>query len=314
MALARASFPLEPVPKQLELLGAQALGAHAGRVPHLHHQLPHPLSRSGRRAGSHRQRAGQRLAAMGEGGVDEGAQRGRRGRAPAAQANEHRVHPGHGMKHAPRDRAQDTHLAGQLGQHRGHPVGPRTGRRGQPLPHLALDHHHPHRHLGQVLDRAQDGDGCDPVRQVGHHPRGSGRQRVELERDGVLHVQGHVGEPVDRVVQRGLEPAIDLDDMEMGHPRRQVLGQDSKSPSDLEHDVIGPELGRALDHSEQVGVDEEVLAEVAIRPHVEAPQAAQAGLAWQRALHRPRAIGPPARAHHPNNPAAFRSTAPSSSS
>ena len=61
--------------------------------------------------------------------------------------------------------------------------------------------------------------------------------------------------------------------------RGEVLGQHAEAAADLEHDVLRAELGRALDDAEDVRVDEEVLAEVALGPDAELARAPQARLA-----------------------------------
>src|SRR5204862_853169 len=68
----------------------------------------------------------------------------------------------------------------------------------------------------------------------------------------------------------------------------------------LEHDVALVELRHAPDHLEDVVVDQEVLAELAVGPDAELAQAAKAALAE--------------RTHQPNTRAALRSTTRSSSS
>jgi hypothetical protein len=86
---------------------------------------------------------------------------------------------------------------------------------------------------------------------------------------------------------------------------REELRKDTEPSPDLEHHVVRRELRRAPDHVEQVVVDQEVLAEVAIGPDVELAQAAQAGL--------PRRGRLAGAGHQPKTRAALRSTiAPSS--
>ena len=104
----------------------------------------------------------------------------------------------------------------------------------------------------------------------------------------------------ERLGERRLERAVDLDHVEVRHARREVLAQHAQPPADLEHDVGRLELGGATDHSEDVVVDQEVLAELAVGADLEAAQAAQAGLAGLAA-------------HHPRTRAAFSSTVRSSS-
>ena len=84
----------------------------------------------------------------------------------------------------------------------------------------------------------------------------------------------------EHLPQARLERAIQLHHVNVGSVVRQPLGEDALAPSDLEHDLIGVESCGALDHVEDVAVDEEVLAEL----------------------------------HHPNTAAAARSTSSSSCS
>ena len=99
-------------------------------------------------------------------------------------------------------------------------------------------------------------------------------------------MQRHVGEAPKQIAQPVLQTAVDLDHVHVRRDRRQALGQHSLAAPDLEHDVAWTQLGEALDHVEDVAVDEEVLTERAR----------------------------PARSYHPNTAAALRSTAASSSS
>ena len=58
-------------------------------------------------------------------------------------------------------------------------------------------------------------------------------QRVDqIQRDGVA-------ERVERVAQRGLQRAIELDDMRMRDEWREVLAQDSQPAADLKHHIVG---------------------------------------------------------------------------
>ena len=114
-------------------------------------------------------------------------------------------------------------------------------------------------------------------------------------------------EPGERVAQRRLERAVDLDDVHERRSGGEVLGEHAQAAADLEHDVVFAELGQPADHSEQVGVDEEVLTELAVGPHPELAQPAQARLGGQVG-------GVRGRAHHAKRPAAVASIADSSSS
>ena len=86
--------------------------------------------------------------------------------------------------------------------------------------------------------------------------------------------------------ERRLERAVDLDHVQVRHARRQVLGEHAQPAADLEHHVGRTELGGPADHAEDVVVDQEVLAELAVGPDLEPAQAAQAGLA-RLAAHQP---------------------------
>jgi hypothetical protein len=97
-------------------------------------------------------------------------------------------------------------------------------------------------------------------------------------------MQRHVGEPIGGVAQRVGEARVDLDHVHVRAALGEVLGEHAEAAADLEHHVLGAELGGALDHAEDVGIDEEVLSEVAVGAHVEAPHAAQGRLLWD-ALH-----------------------------
>jgi hypothetical protein len=121
-------------------------------------------------------------------------------------------------------------------------------------------------------------------------------------------VQSGVVERRERVVERRLQRAVDLDDMEVLDARREVLGEDAQAPAHLEHDVVRRQLGGATDHLEQVVVDQEVLAELAVRADAELAQAPQAGLPQAGRLVANRG------AHQPKTRAALASTVASSSS
>ena len=85
--------------------------------------------------------------------------------------------------------------------------------------------------------------------------------------------------------------------MHVARERREVLGQHAETAADLQHDVLGPELGGPVDDAEDVRVDEEVLPEVALGPDAELGEPAQTRLR-----------------HHRRSAAAVDSTAASSSS
>ena len=114
-------------------------------------------------------------------------------------------------------------------------------------------------------------------------------------------MERRVGMRVERIAQGRLESAVELDHVHVRGALGEVLRQHAEPAPDLEHDVGGVELGGATDHVEDVGVDQEVLAELAVRPHAELAHAAQARLR--------RELG-----HQPSSRAALASTAASSAS
>jgi hypothetical protein len=59
------------------------------------------------------------------------------------------------------------------------------------------------------------------------------------------------------------------------HARREELRQDAEAAADLQHDVARLELGGVADQAQDVVVDQEVLAELAIRAHAESAQTAE---------------------------------------
>ena len=163
-----------------------------------------------------RERPGERLAAVGERALDDacaGTGRGPRRSARARRARCRRSAPG-GRPCATRRAATRT-SAGELREHRRDAVGAAAGRGGEPLPHLLLHHRDPARHAGQLLDRLEDRRRGDAVRQVGDDLRRRGVERGEVECERVAEVQRRVRVRVERVAQRGLERAVDLDDVDV---------------------------------------------------------------------------------------------------
>src|SRR5207248_1147814 len=59
-----------------------------------------------------------------------------------------------------------------------------------------------------------------------------------------------------------LERAVDLDGDDPGNVIGQVAREDAEAGPDLEHDVVGPQVGEPADHAEDVLVDQEVLAQL----------------------------------------------------
>ena len=172
-ARGRARRPAAPSPP--------AAGARRGRRPGGRSARGRRAWRRGcrrRRSGRERQRAGQRLAPVGEAGVNERHAAPRRRRAAAAQHHERGVHVRLGVEHGARHLAEHAHLAGELGEHRGRAVALPAGRRREPLRHLALHHRHPQPRLGQLGDRLEQHGRRDAVRAGSPRPcRAAARAR-----------------------------------------------------------------------------------------------------------------------------------------
>ena len=241
-----------------------------------------------RRAG----RAGQRLAPMGERGLHERAQRGTTaGRsAPGPRAPSRRWAPG-GRPCATRAAgpARRTRDSSSARRRRRCPPWPRSAAR--PL----LHHRHPALHAG-----AGPGRIAVAAMHVGRYATtfvGSGSSAVQVEVERVGDVQRRVRVGLERLAQRRLQREVDLHDVDVARERGEVLGQHAEAAADLEHDVLRAELRRPADDAEDVRVDEEVLAEVALGPDVEVGEPAQTRLG-----------------HHRSSAAAVASTAASSSS
>ena len=108
----------------------------------------------------------------------------------------------------------------------------------------------------------------DAVRQVGDElaRRWVERGEVDLQCIAEEHIDVlPAGEPVGEV---RLERAIELDSVDPRDPVGEIHGEHAEPRPDLEHDVIGVELGEPSDDAEDVLVDEEVLAELLLRQDV----------------------------------------------
>ncbi len=79
--------------------------------------------------------------------------------------------------------------------------------------------------------------------------------------------------------ERGLERGVELDRMDVGGARREVLREDAEPGADLEHDVVRVELGEPADHAEDVRIGEEVLAELLLRADAHGSENARAAFA-----------------------------------
>ena len=77
--------------------------------------------------------------------------------------------------------------------------------------------------------------------------------------------------------------------MDVAGPLGEVLAEHAEAAADLEHDVVVLEFRSAADHVEDVRVDEEVLAQLAVRPDAELAHAPDARLCHQ--CEEPLAVG-----------------------
>ncbi len=203
-------------------------------------------------------RAGERLAAVGEGGADQ-LPGGRVGARPgAAQAEDRRLDPRPRPEDRRVDLAQQLHLAGELDGRARRAVGAAAGRRAQTVGDLALHHHRPAPHRGQLGDRAQDHRRGHRVGKVGDDGGRGGIEPGEIQLERIAPVQVDVGPGSERG-QRRLQAPVDLDRVDVGRGGGEPLGQHAFPGADLEHDISRAQLGVAHDRVEQVGIGEEVL-------------------------------------------------------
>ena len=96
----------QALPQRAPVGGRERLGARVGGVAERDERLARAVADVRRGAGRQRERARERLAAVGEAVLDERAQARRRRRAVAAQADEHGVDVRHRVEHAARDLAR----------------------------------------------------------------------------------------------------------------------------------------------------------------------------------------------------------------
>ncbi len=117
------------------------------------------------------------------------------------------------------------------------------------------------------------------VGEVGHEGRGGRLEGRQLEAHRVAPVHAHVGVALERARERLLQPPVDLDCVHVRAALRQPGCERADARADLERDVLALQRGEPLDHAQQVVVDEEVLAELAIGPQAELRQACERDLA-----------------------------------
>jgi hypothetical protein len=79
------------------------------------------------------------------------------------------------------------------------------------------------------------------------------------------------------------ESPVQLDRVHVRDALGEEAGQHAEPRPDLEHDVRALERGEALDHAQDVVVDEEVLAERFLRRHLHSPKTSSAlATIWAR--------------------------------
>ncbi len=154
---------------------------------------------------------------------EESAEALLRAQSPPSKPDQHRVDVRDGPEHRPPDRTQHPHLARELGEHRGRPVGRRPRRRGKSLADLALDHHHPARDGRELLDRAQDRGRGDRVWKVGDELGRGWLQRAEVELERIGDVDADVAMRPERFAQALLEATVDLDHVHVPATGREPL-------------------------------------------------------------------------------------------
>jgi hypothetical protein len=190
------------------------------------------------------------------------------------------------IRRRPEDGAGDGVEAGplrrKLDEDRDRPVRLRRRLGEEAICHLSLHHDRP------VLDRRQAGEAlrddrrCDVVGQVRDELRRCGPQPGQIEREGVapVHVDVVASEEVGEV---RLQRAVELHRVDMAGHAGEPARENSQTRPDLEHHVFGTELGKTLDHGEDVLVGEEVLAQLLLRTDGHGRQKAAAPFASIRA-------------------------------
>ena len=154
----------------------------------------------------------------------------------------------------------------------------RAGHGEEAVSDFALHHHAPRADAGQPVEALDDDRRRDVVRQIRDELSGCRVERGEVECERVAPVE--VG--ARHVAEARLEAAVDLDRVNVCDALGQEPCQHAESGADLEHDVGGLELGEPLDHTQDVLVNEEVLAELLLRDDRHSANAASA-LASMRA-------------------------------
>ena len=256
-----------------------------------------PVAHRRRHAGRQRQRARQRLAAVGERALDDAAQRRAVGarRRGARGTTSTRVDVGHRVEDRARHRAEHPHVAGQLREHRRDAVGAAAGRGGEALADLLLHHRHPAGDAGRA-PRSCAGSRRRRCRRAGWRPPWSARGRAPARSSAIASARCSVALANGASASRSgaSSPRSISTTCTWAQRGREVLGEHAEPAADLEHDVVGRQLRSPLDDAEDVRVDQEVLAELAVGPHAElrAAGAGSAGSGARRSpAEQPRGVG-----------------------
>ena len=168
--------------------------------------------------------------------------------------------------------------------HRAVRLRPRLGE--EAVGNLALHHHAPRPKCRSSPERLRDDRRPDVVREVRDE---LGRRRLEgswVEGERVTEVQVDIRSLSDGVPERRLERPVELDCVDVPHAISEEGREHAEARADLERDVGGLQAGEPLDDAEQVAVDQEVLAERALRrdgPHGRSSPNAAVALASIRA-------------------------------
>ena len=246
-----------------------------------------------------RDRVGERLATVSERRFDDGADVRQR---PAArrplEGDEGRLDPRSRAKDLGRDGVKADLARGELNQHGHGSIGlrPRLGE--EPVGRLPLHHHAPALERGRMLERLDHERRRDVVRKVRHELRRRRLERVRIDGERVAEDQADVLVVTERLAERLLEGAVELDGVDEADLLRQIAGEDAETGTDLEDDVDFVERGQAPDDTQDVLVDEEVLAERLLRPDTHGRRNAAAAFACVReassSVASPRAAASPA--------------------
>ena len=116
-----------------------------------------------------------------------------------------------------------------------------------------------------MLERLDDERRGDVVREVRDQLARDGVELGDREPERVAPDEPDVDAASQRVDERRLERAVELDGVHEADTIGEETGEDAEARADLEHDVVGGEVAEPADDSENVLVDEEVLAERLLR-------------------------------------------------